>query len=153
MSLCLTHSDSLCVSLAASLRGDLDTILDLLDEEGAFEELEAGDDLGLTAMHWATLSGNQEAVRALLEANADVNATSYNFECTPLHMAALAAQSDMVLLLTANGADTSKTVHQVCSAVDAVVYCSGAVQWCIAVVYCSVVVLQCSGILQCSGVL
>ncbi len=63
---------------------------------------EAGD----TALHLAAMEGQDEAVRALLAAGANINAqTLQGF--TALHHAASRGHRDVVLVLIEGGADTS----------------------------------------------
>lgn len=66
------------------------------------------DDLGLTALHHACLSGFDDTAQVVLQAGADVNATS--LDCgTPLHLAALKARETVVRLLLKYRAEVNKT--------------------------------------------
>ena len=60
---------------------------------------------GLTALHHAVRQGNLDAVVALLDGGADVNATSTVDKTTPLLMAAVNGQFDVAMVLTKRGAN------------------------------------------------
>lgn len=61
---------------------------------------------GNTALHIASLAGQEEVVKLLLQHNASVNAQSQN-GFTPLYMAAQENHDSVVKLLLANGANQS----------------------------------------------
>ena len=86
----------------AAVAGKLDAIEAAL---AAGTDVNAQDDeLGLSAMTWATLHGQTEAMRLLIEKGADVNARSEDGG-TPLHGAAFLGQAEAAKLLIDNGAD------------------------------------------------
>lgn len=61
---------------------------------------------GWTPLHLASFFGQRHAVRALLDAGANVNAVSRNsLENTPLHAAVAGRHTDVALLLLQHGAD------------------------------------------------
>ena len=61
---------------------------------------------GMTPLHWAVLSVENERVGKLLENGADVNATT-EFGYTPLHMASLSCNEEAVAMLIEKGADVN----------------------------------------------
>lgn len=68
--------------------------------------------LGITALHWATSTGNQPLAALLLETGADVNVLDRNGG-TPLHRAVHMGQTPLVQWLLENGADPAiKSNHQ-----------------------------------------
>ncbi|XP_063585110.1 adhesion G protein-coupled receptor L2-like isoform X2 [Penaeus indicus] len=69
--------------------GSLERVTSLL-EEGA--EVDARDKQGWTPLHNAANLGNEEMVRILINYGADINAKDYQYERTPLHMAAYNGQ-------------------------------------------------------------
>lgn len=58
-------------------------------------DLDHSDELGLTALHHACLSGCDDTAQILLDAGADVNATSLSCG-TPLHLATLKTRKSLV---------------------------------------------------------
>lgn len=69
--------------------GSLERATSLL-EEGA--EVDARDKQGWTPLHNAANSGNEKLVQLLIKHGADVNAKDYQYERTPLHIAAYNGQ-------------------------------------------------------------
>lgn len=63
-----------------------------------------------TALHWAALRGDLNAVETLLDAGADVNVVD-SFKCTPLLYAVSAAVPRIVELLILSGANVNVTNH------------------------------------------
>ncbi|MBD2770867.1 sigma-70 family RNA polymerase sigma factor [Iningainema tapete] len=62
--------------------------------------------VNLTPLHMAALYSHHQVAVALLEHNAQVNATGTgNFEFTPLHVAAMEGDLDMIRVLVEQGAD------------------------------------------------
>ena len=62
------------------------------------------DDFGQTPLHYAVRHSNKAALKLLLEAGADPNATDAEYGSTPLHLAAALKADDFILdLLTAGG--------------------------------------------------
>jgi ankyrin repeat protein len=62
------------------------------------------DEMGETALHYATAEANLEAARLLLQHNADVHARDHSGK-PPLHNAAIAGHAEMVKFLLTRGAD------------------------------------------------
>lgn len=81
--------------------GDADVVAQLLQAGAA---VDAQDDLGRTALHWAVRAGAAETVRRLLAAGAAANAADLDGEA-PLHLAARADQAEVAAALLAGGAD------------------------------------------------
>ncbi|MCZ6806020.1 MAG: ankyrin repeat domain-containing protein, partial [Deltaproteobacteria bacterium] len=74
------------VSLAdAAMKGDRAAVRALLEQQ-VDVNLAQGD--GSTALHWAAYRNDSEMARLLLEAGADIRATTRLGELTPLFMAA-----------------------------------------------------------------
>ena len=70
------------------------------------DPLDALDSLGFNFLHYASLEGNLEVVKMLLERGVPVNIVSENHQrIIPLHWACLRAHMDVVLLLLEHGAD------------------------------------------------
>ncbi|KAL3952381.1 hypothetical protein ACCO45_012324 [Purpureocillium lilacinum] len=80
----------------------------LLSSESPISDIDAVDTYQRTALHWAALRGDLEAVEALLTAGACVNVTD-GFKCTPLLYAASAAVPRIVELLILSGANVNVT--------------------------------------------
>ncbi len=79
-------------------------VIRMLADAGA--DVDAKDDLGLTPLHWASLSNRPvDVIRALVKARADVNARS-NSGYAPLHSAA-SRSVDAVRALVELGADVN----------------------------------------------
>jgi ankyrin repeat protein len=60
---------------------------------------------GMTALLHAARQGHVQAVKALIDGGADVNQTGMEDDTTPLNIAAINSQWDVVVLLVQNGAD------------------------------------------------
>jgi len=71
----------------AVARGDRMKLLYLLDLLARGNKLDARDNVGSTALHYAAESGNADIAHVLIEARADVNALDKQGS-TPLHYAA-----------------------------------------------------------------
>jgi ankyrin repeat protein len=90
---------------AAAATGRMPELAAALQHPGA---LNAYSFDGWTPLHLASFFGQRDAVRALLDAGAAVNAVSRNsLENTPLHAAAAARHTDVAVLLLERGADPS----------------------------------------------
>ncbi|KAK4442507.1 ankyrin repeat-containing domain protein [Podospora aff. communis PSN243] len=75
-------------------------------------DLDAGDEAGLSPLHWATESGNVKAVQTLLDWGADPN-PRLESHLTPLHFAASGAvpeAQEIGMMLLKSGADISAEV-------------------------------------------
>ncbi|MGQ0734743.1 MAG: ankyrin repeat domain-containing protein [Acidobacteriota bacterium] len=81
------------------------------DRAAARERLSQGADVnavqgdGLTALHWAALSGDSELATMLIVAGANLRAQTRFGAYTPLHVASEAGRADLVRLLVRAGAD------------------------------------------------
>jgi ankyrin repeat protein len=100
------EAESLNVFEAAAL-GDAARLEGLLGSEAALARAWSPD--GFTALHYAAFFGSPEAVRALVAAEADLEARSTNEEfapeATPLHSAVAAGRMDNAEALLEAGAD------------------------------------------------
>ena len=91
----------------AAMAGDLARVEALL-ADGADASAPQGD--GMTALHWAARSLNAPLARLLLDAGADVAATTRIGAYTPLHLASEVGSAEIVgLLLEAGAAQTATT--------------------------------------------
>ena len=106
------ESEGFDVFEAAAL-GDAPRLEELLREDAELARAWTPD--GFTALHYAAFFGSPEAVRALVAAGADVEATSTNQEfapeATPLHSAAAAGRMDNAEALLDAGADPNARQH------------------------------------------
>jgi len=78
-----------------------------LPSAGALADIEATDDAGFTAVHWAVAVGNLPAVRFLHRRGAAVDRNSRD-GWTPLHLAAREGHGDVVKYLLGQGADVNR---------------------------------------------
>jgi len=62
-------------------RSDLNLVRTILDQDRQL--VHQRDELGATALHYATLSGNREVVQLLLDRGAEINARDNRFGATP----------------------------------------------------------------------
>lgn len=69
-------------------------------------DVDAFDESGQTALHWAARTGREECARILLEAGAGINSRN-GYGNTPLHLAVLYGHEACVALLLQQGADYS----------------------------------------------
>ena len=88
--------------LEATQRGDVAAVRSLL-EDGADPNAAQGD--GLTALHLAARTSNLEIAEILLDAGAEVAATTRIGGYMPIHLASQAAQASVVAALIRAGAD------------------------------------------------
>jgi hypothetical protein len=102
------HVHSLEISPLSEAVGDndLDTVEALL-AQGA--QVNAIDDSGFAALHWAAMGGKLEIAQCLVEHGADVNVRSRT-GCTPLHPAARTGELDMIQYLLASGAEVDARI-------------------------------------------
>lgn len=111
---------------SACMRGEINEVAFLLKQGDLAARINAADDLGLSPLHWAALSGNCKIVALLVEAGADVNVLN-NSLCSPLHLAAASGYTDIVLYLIERGADgTCKNVMDRDAAFCALLYAHAA---------------------------
>lgn len=88
----------------AAARGDLESVRTLL-RDGADVNAAQGD--GMTALHWAALSGDAEMVSVLVYAGANVASTTRLGAYTPLHLASRDGRAEAVTLLLEAGSDAN----------------------------------------------
>jgi len=79
-----------------------------LQDKGLNVDSRDGGDSGLTALHWASINNDVPAVKRLLDAKADVNATAEYGDYTPLLYAARHNAADVIAPLVAAGGDINK---------------------------------------------
>jgi uncharacterized protein len=93
----------------AAALGDVDRVRSLVGEANAWS------DDGFTPLHYAAFFGHPEAARALIDAGADLEATSRNTEfaldARPLHSAAAGRQREVCRVLLEAGADPNAEQH------------------------------------------
>lgn len=114
---------------SAAMRGEMQEVSYLLRKERALctglnreDTLNAADETGLSALHWAALSGNVKIVEELIESGASVDALNSALN-SPLQLAAACGHTDIVLLLLEHGADaTCKNLIDRDAAYTALVY-------------------------------
>ena len=75
---------------------------------------------GLTAMHFAAREGHVDAIRALVEAGADVNTVAVSDKMSPLLLAVINGQFDMAKYLLEHGADPKPASNEGATALFAV---------------------------------
>lgn len=90
----------------AVVRAENERIVPLLDAGADIEEPEPR--LKMRPLAWAVMTGNDNAVRLLLDHGADPNAATPDGN-TPLHTAAFTGRADVAKLLVARGADSART--------------------------------------------
>lgn len=90
--------------VAAVKAGKLDLVRSRLEGAG---DLSARDPVGVTPLSWATLHGETEIARLLLDHGASPDCTNIDGS-TPLHSAAFLGQAEVAGLLVERGADLSK---------------------------------------------
>ena len=86
----------------AAMHEDINTVRALL-REGADVNAAQGD--GMTALHWSALTGDVATAEVLLYAGAVVEPTTRLGGYTPLHLAALEGNGDVVARLLEAGSD------------------------------------------------
>lgn len=91
-------------------------ILRLLLKHGAQTEV-VEPDLGQTPLLWASIDGNTEAIRVLLDHGADITASDSE-GCTALHSAAESGNPEAVELLIEKGADIFAISHNADTPLD-----------------------------------
>lgn len=89
----------------AARDGDLSHVEAMLRRSQSLAKSEVG---GFSMLHWAAFGGNEQVVRKLIEAGADVNRPNYVGE-TSLHCAAARGNLGAARALLAGGADTHLT--------------------------------------------
>ena len=94
---------------AAAMVGHSDKVAAFLKEDRKL--INAKDNSGKAALHWAALYGQKKVVELLLAEKADVNLLDEG-GFTPLHWATMFNKSDVVEVLLANKADPNITVRK-----------------------------------------
>ncbi|KAM3254263.1 hypothetical protein ACQJBY_048035 [Aegilops geniculata] len=94
----------------AALQGDVEVTRYILDHGG---DPAMPDERGSTPLKNAAAAGHCEAVRLLLSKG--VNLDPIHYQGTPLHLAAVGDQDQVVMVLLEHGADPNKDVHHVFS--------------------------------------
>jgi acyl-CoA-binding protein len=84
--------------------GNLDAIKEVIERDSSVMALEDKD--GMTCLHWAADRGHVAIVHYLLSRKADVNRADHCGN-TPLHIAAMSQQKEVVRLLLDAGSDTT----------------------------------------------
>jgi ankyrin repeat protein len=95
---------------------NMTAVLALLLKHGARTEVKSLH-LGQTPLLCASINGNTEAIRVLLDHGADINASD-NEGCTALHCAAHCGNHEAVKLLVEKGADTFAISHNADTPLD-----------------------------------
>ena len=91
----------------AARSGDLETVTALLEADP--ELLDARDDNGMTALHWAARGVHAEVVIFLVKRGTDVTVRDDN-QVTPLHSLAYRGATELVALVAASGADVDAQI-------------------------------------------
>ena len=86
----------------AAMRGDVETVRSLVKEGG---DVNASQGDGMTALHWAALTGKERLVELLIYAGANIGALTRLGDYTPLHLASKEGEAVVVEALLAAGAD------------------------------------------------
>ena len=94
---------------AAAIVGHLDKVAAFVKQDN--KRLNAKDNGGKAALHWAAFYGQKKVVELLLAEKADVNLLDET-GFTPLHWATMFNKSDVVEVLLANKADMNLKVQQ-----------------------------------------
>ena len=88
----------------AAMRGEKDALRGLL-QKGA--DVNAAQNDGMTALHWAAERGDTEVAQMILTAGANARAVTRIGAYTPLHIASRQGNAAVAKLLLANGADAN----------------------------------------------
>ena len=100
-----------CTPLMSSIQNPRDDIAKLV--LGSIDNVEASDEYGRTALHYAALEGKTEIVRLLIvNHEARQNATTREYGWTPLHYAAQRKHHEVIELLGKNGTDCNTLTSQ-----------------------------------------
>jgi ankyrin repeat protein len=86
----------------AAMRGEIETVRSLLKEGG---DANAAQGDGMTALHWAAMSGNAEMVKLLAVGGANLEAVTRNGSYTALHLASKGGHAGAVRALLEAGAN------------------------------------------------
>ena len=86
--------------------GNIETLRRLLGQQA---DVNAPQNDGMTALHWAAYTENVEAAKLLLEAGPDVTATTRNGGITPLMMAGATGNASIIEALIEAGANPNAT--------------------------------------------
>ncbi|KAL6079398.1 Palmitoyltransferase zdhhc13 [Balamuthia mandrillaris] len=91
----------------AARMGNLPLVKRLVEEEGV--SVDATNEDGCTALHYAAYTGRAELVAYLLDCGATIDPISIKEKQTPLHWAAISGHSRLVVRLAEEGADLLKS--------------------------------------------
>jgi ankyrin repeat protein len=92
----------------AAQRGDREAVRALLKDAA---DVNAAQGDGMTALHWASLTGDADMARMLLVAGANVRATTRLGGYTPLFLAAREGRAALIPLLVGGGAGANDTTR------------------------------------------
>src|SRR5579864_2990198 len=88
----------------AAQQGDGQAVRSLIDQKA---DVNAAQGDGMTALHWAAFKDDLETVQVLLQAGANVKATTRNGALTPLIMASRNGNAAMIAALLKAGSDVN----------------------------------------------
>jgi hypothetical protein len=88
--------------IEAAVREHAEAVAFLLSQGAA---VDATDDNGFTALHWACQQGNVVIATSLLDQRANVSARTSRTDRTPVHLAAEQSNADVLRVLASRGAD------------------------------------------------
>src|SRR5438552_14430808 len=107
--LCLVpwlHAAAAAPVADAAERGDKEAVRSLIKQA---VDVNAAQGDGMTALHWAALSGDAELAQVLLYAGASVRATTRLGGYSPLFMAAKSGQAPLIDVLLSSGSNPHAT--------------------------------------------
>src|SRR5262249_10934479 len=91
---------------SAAMQNDISLVRSLLQQKA---DVNASQNDGMTALHWAAYKDNLEIARLLVAAGADVKRVTRIGKINPLFMAATNGSAAMIELLLKAGADVNST--------------------------------------------
>lgn len=96
--------------ISAAENGDMDTVNRIIQEGGDLDILDSGQDK-YTAIHFAAWDGQNEVLKALIDAGANPDILGTDSR-TPIHLAAANGRTEAVKLLIEAGVDINRRVLQ-----------------------------------------